>query len=97
MGGEMNKEKVISTLHIIGIIIMVVFVLTFLILGAYKGEQNKKLCYANLGEDYSFWATNTKLIEYEFIDETYYNCCWSETELTNNGYYTAKRCKGYEK
>lgn len=56
--------------------------------------KNEKLCHSNFGMEYSWLDTST--YNYEYVDETHYNCCWDETHYDEEeGYYKKERCKGF--
>ena len=73
------------------------------VMGGYFGmrevNEKGKLCADKFDAvTYSNWGgfkTDLENFGYEEIDETHYNCCWDEVELSDDGYYTKRKCKGF--
>ena len=97
---KMDKELVIKGIAVIFLFSLIVGVAThFTLQYAYERE---KLCADNFdGISYSYYGGyegNLIMLRYQNIDETHYNCCYDEVvELSDEGYYTKRKCKGFVK
>lgn len=77
-------EKIISMLFLISGLVVIILVLVNLG-GVIDGIQ---LC-----ED-RFDKFDT---HYRGVNKDYYNCCWYEVKMTDNGYIEEERCMGFER
>ena len=94
----MNKEVkgwIIAIMVVIGAVTLFSSGMYYVVIKPIIDEQG--LCSEKLNIPYDFWKGSSPEIHYESIDIKYYNCCYDEVVLTEEGYYTDKKCKGFVK
>jgi len=77
----------------IKLIVVILLVIGFMLLIYTDLSKESKFYADKLDKEWNWEST----IGYKSIDETHYNCCWDEVELTDDGYYTNRKCRGFER
>lgn len=78
-------------------------IVSLAVMGGYFGmeeiSKHSRLCADQFDTvNYSAWngfETDLENFGYQEIDKTHYNCCWDEVELSDEGYYTKRKCRGF--
>ena len=90
------KEVIIGTIMVIvfGGIIYGLLHITIL-----EDIKTLKLCANKLNIKYGYWSNEGDVVNlrHEYISNEYFNCCWDDVYLDEEGYYKDKRCKGFIK